>query len=256
MKKEPVSILLRGCLGRMGRAVADAAAVSDGEYIIAAGTDVVSGSADFPVYKSLDDVREHTDVIVDFSNHAFTEELLAFAADRKIPSVIATTGQTPDEMLAIHRASEFVPVFYSRNMSLGVNLLIDLARRAAKIARGFDIEIIEEHHSAKLDAPSGTALMIAEAVEKELNAAPDYVYDRHLSHKARDKNEIGIHSVRGGTIVGEHEVIFAGRNETLRIRHSAQSREVFASGALAAAGFIKNKAPGFYTMQELVRDEG
>jgi len=249
-----LKILLTGCAGRMGRAVSEAAKES-GRVKIEAGVDIAEGAQNcpHPVYRSVGEYTGPADVIVDFSHHTLTLGLLEYAVKHGIPAVIATTGHTPEETLAIKRAAEFIPVFYSRNMSLGINLLIELAKSAAAmLGADWDIEITEKHHKKKLDAPSGTALMIAGALEDVLEAPPKYVYDRHLEHRERQKGEIGIHAIRGGSIVGEHEVLFAGKDELITLSHSAASREVFAYGALRAAEFICGRAPGSYNMSDLV----
>ena len=179
--------------------------------------------------------------------------MLAYAAAHRLPVVICTTGYSEEQKKQINDASKQIPIFYSGNMSLGINLIIELAKRAAAVfGEGFDIEIIEQHHNQKLDAPSGTALMIADAVA-QVRTDAEYVYDRHSYRKKRDRNEIGIHSVRGGNIVGEHEVIFAGQDEILTISHSARSKTVFAVGALNAAVFLKGKEPGMYNMSDLLQ---
>ena len=247
-------IILSGCLGRMGHAVS-AAALERGDTIVA-GIDMLGGNAPYPVYTAPKLIPDDctAGVIIDFSHHTALPALLDFAIARHLPVVIATTGHTPDEMAAMKRASARIPVFFSRNMSLGINLLIELCRRAAStLGTGFDIEIIERHHNRKLDAPSGTALMIADAVAG-VREESEYVYDRHAVRRQRDPREIGIHAVRGGTIVGEHEVMFAGRDEVLTISHSATSREVFATGALAAAAWLPNKSAGMYAMPDMVRE--
>lgn len=251
-----INILLCGANGRMGRAVAKAAK-DDTEINVCAGIDVSASDTDlsFPVFQSLADFSGKADVIVDFSHHSAVEGILNYAKESSIPVVIATTGHSNDEMAQIKAASSKIPVFWSRNMSLGINLLIGLAKKAAStLGDNFDIEIIEKHHNQKLDAPSGTALMIADAISSITDSQTEYVYDRHNERRKRSKTEIGIHAVRGGTIVGEHEVIFAGHDEVISLSHSATSREVFACGALRAAKYITAKASGFYTMSELVND--
>ncbi len=251
-----LNILLCGANGRMGRAVAQAAN-ENADISISAGIDVVSADIDlgFPVFQSLSDFSGKADVIVDFSHHSAVEGILVYAKENRIPVVIATTGHSPEETNAIKAAACEIPVFWSRNMSLGINLLIGLAQKAvATLGDSFDIEIIEKHHNQKLDAPSGTALMIADAISQTAESQTEYIYDRHNIRRKRSKNEIGIHAVRGGTIVGEHEVIFAGHDEVISLSHSAASREVFACGALRAAKYISAKAPGFYTMSELVNE--
>ena len=169
--------------------------------------------------------------------------------------MVCTTGLSKEQIALLAETSKVIPVFYSANMSLGVNLIIELASRAAKLLEGsFDIEIIEKHHNQKLDAPSGTALAIADAISQSLENTPEYIYDRHSVRKKREPNEIGIHAVRGGTIVGEHSVIFAGNNEVIELKHCATSREVFAVGAIRAGIFLANKPAGMYSMKDLVNE--
>ncbi|MBP5236396.1 MAG: 4-hydroxy-tetrahydrodipicolinate reductase [Clostridia bacterium] len=250
------SILLCGAFGRMGKNVADFASASN-KAVVSAGVDVSAPTYDaaFPVFSSLDDVTEQFDVIVDFSHHTAVRQVTETAVAKGVPAVIAATGHDDAEKDLIRKASLSVPVFYSGNMSLGINLLIDLAKTAARtLGSDFDIEIVEEHHNRKADAPSGTALMIADAINSDERFR--YVYDRHSSSSPRKKDEIGIHSVRGGNIVGEHEVIFAGESEVIRISHSAASRMVFAEGAVNAACWIVGKEPGLYGMSDMIRSRG
>lgn len=246
-------IILSGACGRMGKAVSDAAATSDVCEIVC-GVDVAaSDTLPYPVYASFADITEEADVIVDFSHHSAAGAVLDYATANNIPAVIATTGHTDDECAYMEKAAENIAVFYSRNMSIGINLTIALAKKAASIlGTSFDIEIVEEHHAKKLDAPSGTALMIADAIRDTLDTETQYVYDRHLERRERAVGEIGIHSVRGGSIVGEHEVIFAGKDEVVRIHHSAFSREVFAKGALSAATYLIGKSAGLYNMENML----
>lgn len=249
-----INILLTGCNGRMGNAVADSCS-SDTDCNIIAGVDVMGGksSTDFPVFLSINDFKGKGDVIIDFSHHTAVEGLLKFAIESKTPAVIATTGHTPEETELIKNASKEIPVFYSRNMSLGINLLIALAKKAClSLGTSYDIEIIEKHHNQKLDAPSGTALMLADALKETREIETEYVYNRQPLHQKRSQNEIGIHAVRGGTIVGEHDVIFAGKDEVITLSHSASSRKVFAEGAVRAAKFVVGKPAGLYDMNDIV----
>lgn len=248
-----VRILLSGCCGTMGRVVADCAKRQQ-EYEIVAGIDIRKDETlRFPVYINPENIQTQADVLIDFSNPALLDPLLDFGLRTKTPLVLCTTGYNRQQTDAIKFASAQIPIFSSGNMSLGINLLIELAKKAAKVlGNDFDIEIIEKHHNKKIDAPSGTALMIADGVTNVLDQNMEYIYDRHSRRKAREKNEIGIHSIRGGTIVGEHEVIFAGPQETITLSHSAQSKEIFALGALHAAEFIKDKVPGLYSMANML----
>lgn len=246
------NILLCGACGKMGHAVAHAASENP-DINIAAGYDTFEGSTDFPIYSDPFDVTEKIDAIIDFSHPLMTDKIIDYAKATHTPAVICTTGLSADQTSRIEYESKFVPIFVSANMSLGINLIIDLVCRAAKILESnFDIEILEKHHNQKLDAPSGTALAIADAISAAVSYAPEYTYDRHSVRQKRGKNEIGIHSVRGGTIVGEHTVIFAGNDETIEFTHKAASKEVFAVGALRAAEFIKDKESGLYAMKDLI----
>ena len=246
------SILLNGALGKMGRAVEDCVNSRD-DAVIAAGVDIAQGERSYPLYSCFVDVKEDVDVIIDFSHPLVLDDMLAFAIERRIPVIICTTGYSEAQVQKIKEASENIPVFYSGNMSLGINMLIHLASMAAKVlSSSFDVEIVEKHHNQKLDAPSGTAVMIADAIASQREKSA-YVYDRHSYRKKRAQEEIGIHSVRGGTIVGEHEVIFAGHDEVLTIAHQAQSKGVFASGAVNAAVFMKDRPAGMYDMNDLLK---
>ena len=252
-----VRLMISGCNGRMGRVV-ESICSADPDFEIVAGIDLLgAGERDFPVYPSPADVSVPVDVVVDFSSPAALESLLEFGLRRRIPLVLATTGYSTEQLEAITRASSEIPVFRSANMSLGVNVLLELVRAAARaLGDGFDVEIVERHHNKKVDAPSGTALMIADAAAEALPYSPDYVYDRQSVRQPRGKTEIGISSVRGGGIVGDHEVIFAGRDEVIELRHSAMSREVFASGAVRAARFLAAvKKPGLYNMSDLIQQQ-
>lgn len=249
-----LKIIISGCNGKMGQVVSGICEAEDGVTAVA-GFDVnpVKRNA-YPVYAAPMEYAGSADVVVDFSNPAALTPLLAYCIKRKLPAVLCTTGYSPAQLEEIKAAAERIPVFKSANMSLGVNVLLDLCRRAAKIlGGGYDVEIVERHHNRKVDAPSGTAVMIADAISAALPYEPEYVYDRHSVRKPRGKTEIGISAVRGGTIVGEHEVLFCGRDEVIEIKHSALSREVFAAGAVRAAAFLAGqKAAGLYTMADLV----
>lgn len=251
-----VNIALVGCNGKMGHAVSAAVAKRD-DCKIMFGIDLYGESRfDFPVYDSFKAVSEKADVIIDFSNPDSLDDILNYAAEYSVPCVICTTGFSKEQVDKIKSASEKIAVFYSGNMSLGINLLIELTKKAAKVlGNEFDIEIIEKHHNQKVDAPSGTALMIAESISETLEEEPQFIYDRHSYRKKRAKNEIGIHSVRGGTIVGEHDVIFAGHDEVVTISHQAQSKEVFAVGSVNAAVFLSSQNPGMYNMSNLLSEK-
>lgn len=245
-------IILSGCSGKMGAAII-ACTASRTDCRIAAGVDIVPPKdAAFAYASSFAGLETEADVIIDFSNPVVLDSLLSYAIEKKIPCVLCTTGYNEEQKAKIKKASELIPVFCSGNMSLGINLIIELAKKAAAVfGEDFDIEIVEQHHNQKLDAPSGTALMIADAVS-EVRTDSEYIYDRHAYRRKREKKEIGIHSVRGGNIVGEHEIIFAGTDEVLTISHSARSKTVFAVGAVNAAVFLKGKEPGMYDMSDLL----
>lgn len=247
-----IKVLLNGCLGKMGQAV-EACINEREDVMISCGVDIAKGDKTYPIYNCFVDVEETPDVIVDFSNPLVLDDMLRFAVEKKIPVIICTTGFSDAQVQKIKDTGKDIPVFYSGNMSLGINVLIALSKMAAKVLyNSFDIEVIEKHHNLKLDAPSGTALMIADAIHEEIGDA-QYVYDRHAYRKRREHNEIGIHSIRGGTIVGEHEVIFAGHDEVVSLKHQAQSKGVFAAGAVNAAVFIKDKPAGLYDMSDVLK---
>ena len=205
----------------------------------------------FNTYSSFADVKEDSDVVIDFSNPLALDGILEYCLKTKTPVVLATTGYNDEEMEKIHEAAKQIPVFLSFNMSLGVNILLKLVKEAAKNLANFDIEIIEKHHNKKVDSPSGTAVMIANAV-KEIREQSEFIYGRHGRTGKRQQNEVGIHAVRGGTIVGEHSAIFAGNDEILEINHSARSKNVIAEGAIAAAKYLVNQEPGFYNMDDML----
>lgn len=248
-----IKVLLNGCLGKMGQAVEDC--INEREDMrILCGVDIAEGEKPYPVHTCFVDVEEAPDVIIDFSNPLVLDDMLSFAVERGIPVIICTTGFSEAQVEKIKSTAARIPVFYSGNMSLGINVLIALSKMAARVlSDSFDIEIIEKHHNRKLDAPSGTALMIADAISEETSGA-QYVYDRHAYRKKREHSEIGIHSIRGGTIVGEHEVIFAGHDEVISLKHQAQSRGVFAAGAVNAAVYIKDKPAGLYDMSDVLKN--
>lgn len=246
-------ILICGSSGKMGKAVFDAVERTEGVEVLC-GVDAFSkGELSFAEYMSFEDVKEIPDVVVDFSNPVNLDSMYDFCVKNSVPAVICTTGFLPEQVEKIKELSKYVPVFYSGNMSLGVNLLIELSKKATAVfGSAFDIEIIEKHHNQKIDAPSGTALMIADAISEVMEEEPQYVYDRHSYRAKRKKNEIGIHAVRGGTIVGEHSVIFAGNDEVLTLTHQAQSKSLFATGAVSAAKFICGKEPKMYNMSDML----
>jgi 4-hydroxy-tetrahydrodipicolinate reductase len=253
-----VNIILCGCSGKMGHAIVKAIGERN-DCNIACGVDAYNcGDYDFPIYSNFEEINEKYDAIIDFSNPSTLDGLLNYAINKSVPVVICTTGYSDEQIKLINDASEKIGVFYSGNMSLGINLMVELCKMATKVfakhGDNFDIEVIEKHHNLKLDAPSGTALMIADGISQASTSEKQYVYDRHSYRKKRDKNEIGIHSIRGGTIVGEHEVIFAGHDEVVSIKHEAHSKEVFAIGSINAAVFMANKTSGMYNMSDLLAE--
>ncbi len=250
---EQTKILISGASGKMGHAVAAAIAGRE-DCIACAGVDLRTEQyGGFPIYESFAAVNEKPDVVIDFSNPAALDSLLEYCLTNGIPAVLATTGYSEEQTAKIRKAAESIPVFFSFNMSLGINLLVQLAKKATAILGGqFDIEIVEKHHNQKLDAPSGTAIMLADAINESLGGEYHYVYDRHSKRAKREKTEIGMHSIRGGTIVGEHDVIFAGHDEVITLSHSAASKEVFAVGAVNAAVFLADQKPGMYDMSAMM----
>lgn len=245
-------IILNGCCGKMGGAITRIAeGRNDAE--IAAGVDTNEyPSLPYPVFAKFSELTIKADLIIDFSNPAALRSVLGYAVSKKIPAVIATTGLDASQLEEIKAASEIIPVFNSANMSLGISLLCELSKTAAKALGGrFDIEIVEAHHNLKLDAPSGTALLLADGI-KSVCGEKRYEYDRHIKREKRSQDEIGIHSVRGGTIVGEHQIIFAGLDEVITISHSALSKDIFAEGAINAGLFLLDKKNGLYSMTDLV----
>lgn len=251
-----IRMILSGCSGAMGKVVSCCAAGRNDIDLVAGIDHRADPELPYPLYSSPDEVERKADVLIDFSHPTLLHSLLEFGEKTQTPLVLCTTGYDKEQIQALKAAAREIPIFYSRNMSLGINLLIELARKAESVlGTGFDVEIVEAHHNQKIDAPSGTALMIADAVADASDGKMNYMYDRHSQRKKRSENEIGIHSIRGGTIVGEHKVIFAGPHEILTISHSAQSREIFAHGALNAAVFLSRKEKGLYSMADLVRQE-
>ncbi|MEA4852919.1 MAG: 4-hydroxy-tetrahydrodipicolinate reductase [Christensenella sp.] len=252
-----IKILLSGANGKMGQMLS-ACIARDENAVVVAGVDKMPDAVAnaFPVYGDFHHVLEAPDVIIDFSRPDALLPLLSYAEEKKAAVVLCTTGFTPADKEKIADAAQRIPIFYSANMSLGVNLQMVLAKKAAEFLGGqFDIEIIEKHHNQKVDAPSGTALAIADYVNDAFDGEKKYVYGRTPEeHRKRDSSEIGIHAVRGGTVVGEHDVLFFGNDEVIEIRHSALSRHIFAEGAIRAAKFLAGKAPGLYSMFDIITD--
>ena len=247
------NIAISGCNGKMGRVIYNIVSDRDDCKVIC-GIDLnTTPYADFPIYSKPCDMTEKPDVIIDYSHPSTLDGLIGYGLSTGCAIVFATTGFSNEQISQIKKAAEQIPIFFTFNMSLGINLLVELAKKAtAVLGNQFDIEIVEKHHNQKIDAPSGTALMLADAINETMNNSCQYMYDRHSRRQKREKNEIGMHAIRGGTIVGEHEVIFAGRDEVLTLSHSATSKEVFAVGSVNAAIFLKDKNSGLYNMSDLV----
>ena len=248
-------IIMNGCNGKMGQVITRLAA-EDSDAEIVAGFDIRDDKENtYPVFTNPEEFEGEADVVIDFSHPSSLTGILSFCKKRKLPVIICTTGLSSEQKEEFKEASKEIPVFFSANMSIGINLLIDLAKKAAKLLEGsFDIEIVERHHNQTIDAPSGTALAIADGIDEALSFPAEYVYDRHSVRRKRKNTEIGISAVRGGTIVGDHEVIFAGNDEVIELSHHAHSKEVFAVGAIKAAKFIKGKAAGMYDMNDLIAE--
>ncbi len=247
------NIAISGCNGKMGKIIYNCICERDDCQVIA-GIDINTKQyADFPIASKPSDLPVKPDVIIDFSHPSTLDSLIEYALTNNVAVVFATTGYSQEQIEKIKTAGEQIPVFFTFNLSLGINLLVELAKKATSFLGGqFDIEIIEKHHNQKIDAPSGTAIMLADAINSVLDDCYHYMYDRHSQRKKRDKKEIGMHAVRGGTIVGEHEVIFAGHDEVITLSHSASSKEVFAVGSVNAAVFLKGKSAGLYSMSDLL----
>ncbi len=247
------NIILSGCNGKMGQVISRLVAERE-DVAVAFGVDInTEEKCGYKVYGSFQDAPDEGDVIIDFSHPACFDGIVSYCKKTGKPLVMATTGLSGEQRSQLDTLSKECGVFFSANMSLGVNLLVSLVKKAASLLEdSFDIEIIEKHHNQKIDAPSGTALMIADEIADSLANAPEYVYDRHSVRKKRSKNEIGIHAVRGGTIVGEHDVIFAGNDEIIEINHKAMSKEIFAVGSIKAAKFMCGKTSGMYSMKDIM----
>ncbi len=247
-------IIMHGCNGRMGHVIADLIK-EDKTVEFVAGIDKKNElKREFPVYTKIEECKIEADVIIDFASPDATDALLDYALAKKIPCVLCTTGLTDKQLVRIEDVSNQVAIVKSANMSLGINLLEKLVKEATKVLAnsGFDIEIVEKHHNRKIDAPSGTALALGEAAKEMLEESYEFVFDRSGRREKRVKNEIGISAVRGGTIVGEHDIIFAGEDEVLTLSHTAYSRAVFGKGAVEAAKFLHGKAAGLYTMKDVI----
>ena len=247
-------IILSGCNGRMGQVITDILK-EDEKAVIVAGIDIRQNIINtYPVFQNFSKCNVDADVIIDFSSPAALEDLLTYAVRNKISCVLCTTGYSHEQLALIREVSQRIPILRSANMSMGINLISKLLKLAAPILEdaGFDIEIVEKHHNRKLDAPSGTALALADAINESLGGKYTYRYDRSTERAARSKSEIGISAVRGGTIVGEHEIIFAGTDEVIEIKHTAYSKAIFAKGAIQAAKYLPGKPAGLYTMSDIM----
>ena len=250
-----VRIILCGACGKMGGNVLSLLE-NDEQAVAVCGVDLYPREIGIPVYKSFADIKEEADVIIDFSSPIGLKERLDYAKEHKLGIVLASTGFTKEDLDLVSEYSKEVAIFKTANLSLGVNLMQALCKAAAEVlGDNFDVEIVEKHHNLKKDAPSGTALMLADTVNEAFNGNKRYVNGRDGIVGAREKSEIGIHAVRGGTIVGEHEVIFAGEDEIITISHSARSKRVFAVGAIRAAKYLPQKEAGMYEMKHLLADE-
>lgn len=247
-------VMMHGCNGKMGQVISELAA-GDAQLEIVAGVDITdSGKNSYPVYSSVWDCREAVDVVIDFASAKAVDTLLDFCEKKEIPCVLCTTGLSEEQLEKVKKVSEKVAILKSANMSLGINLLLKLVKEAAQVLAnaGFDMEIVEKHHNLKVDAPSGTALALADSINEACDQAYTYVYDRSQRREKRAEKEIGISAVRGGTIVGEHEVIFAGADEVVTFSHTAYSKAVFGKGAVQAAKFLAGKPAGLYDMSDVI----
>ncbi|MCM1049790.1 MAG: 4-hydroxy-tetrahydrodipicolinate reductase [Clostridiales bacterium] len=251
-----VRVILHGCNGKMGQTLTGLIAVDD-EIEVVAGIDAYDeGKNNYPVFTEIGKCDIEADAIIDFSTASAVDMLLDYCADKKLPCVLCTTGLSEAQLAKVKETSAKTAVLKSANMSLGINMLLKILKEAASILApaGFDVEIVEKHHNQKLDAPSGTALALADSIKEELDGDCQYVYDRSTKREKRSRNEIGISAVRGGTIVGDHDVIFAGTDEVITFSHRAYSKAVFGKGAIQAAKFLKGKSAGLYDMSDVIED--
>ena len=249
-----VKIIMHGCCGHMGQVISQIVN-EDADAQIVAGIDQFdNGKMEYPVYKSLEDCKEEADVVIDFASAKAEDALLDYCGAHKLPVVVCTTGLSEEQLQKVAETAKKTAVLKSANMSLGINTLLKLVQDAAKVfaTEGFDVEIVEKHHNQKLDAPSGTALALADSINEAMGNPYEYVYDRSQRRQKRDKKELGISAVRGGTIVGDHDVIFAGKDEVITFSHTAYSKAVFGKGAVAAAKFLKGKTVGRYEMADVI----
>lgn len=249
-----VKVIMHGCNGHMGQVISELIQ-NDPEIEVAAGIDLADNKENgYPVFTNIWDCQVEADAVIDFCSAKATDTLLDYCVERQIPVVLCTTGLSEEQLKKVEEASKKVAVLKSANMSLGINLLLKLVKEAAQTlaAAGFDMEIVEKHHRLKVDAPSGTALALADSLNEGLDNAYHYTYDRSQVRQKRDEHEIGISAVRGGTIVGEHDVIFAGSDEVITFQHTAYSKAIFGKGAIQAAKFLAGKGPGWYQMSDVI----
>ena len=247
------NIAICGANGKMGRTIYNCIQEREDCQVVAGIDSYTAQYADFPIYASPSEMKEKPDVIIDFSNPASLDAILEYCLSTGTPLVVGTTGYSDEQTAKIKEASQQIAVFFTFNMSLGINLLVSLAKKAVSVLGDrYDIEIVEKHHNQKIDAPSGTAIMIANAINEEFDNTKHCVYDRHSRRQKREKSEIGMHAIRGGTIVGEHDIIFAGNDEVITLSHSAASKAVFAEGSINAARFLCGREAGLYDMSQLV----
>lgn len=246
-----IRVLINGCNGKMGQEVAKAVTLTPDIEVLCGVDRIDTGDNYFPVFTDIESINVVPDVIIDFSIPEATFNILKFANIHKIPTVIATTGFTDEQREKIQEFSKNFPIFISANMSYEINLMAKLVAEISQKLPESDIEIVETHHNRKIDSPSGTALILANSINNALDNTMTYTYDRHSKNEKRDKKEIGIHSIRGGTEVGKHSVIFFGNNESLEITHNVNSRSVFANGAVKASFFVIHKDSGLYSMNDM-----
>ena len=250
------NIVICGSSGAMGKVINNIISTRDDSKVVAGIDKYGESTTDFPVVATpnlLSSLSIEPDVIIDFSHPSVLDGLLDYCITNRVALVIATTGYSQEQIEKIHNAAKEIPLFFTANMSMGVNLIAELAKKAVSVLGDqFDIEVVEKHHNQKIDAPSGTALMLADAINEEFDQPYSYTYDRHSVREKRTKKEIGLHAIRGGTIVGDHDIIFAGRDEVITLSHHAASKDVFAVGAVNAAVFLKGKEPGLYNMKNLI----
>ncbi len=246
-----INVLINGINGRMGQEVLKAIQ-SSSDFNVSCGVDKLESFNSIPIYSNFDSIKEKVDIIIDFSIPEATINILEYAMENRIPIVIATTGFSQEQLNKISDYSKYIPIFRSGNMSYEINIMSDIVAKLAVLLKDSDIEIVETHHKNKIDSPSGTALILADSINKALDNKMDYQYNRHSVRNKRPENEIGIHSIRGGTEVGKHTVLFLGENESFELTHTVTSRSIFANGSLKAAKFLINQENGLYSMKDLI----